>query len=75
MSMVLADLNLMNTISYLLCIDSRLDIGKDSTKLFLFSVHHGRNEDNFKEMRKYAIFLRYTNTYINNNISFVVGLS
>lgn len=32
MNIVLPALNLMNAISYLLCIDSRVDIGKDSTE-------------------------------------------
>lgn len=37
MNIVLVVLNLINVISYLLCIDSKVDIGKDSTEL-IFSL-------------------------------------
>lgn len=36
MNTVLAALNLMNVISYLLCIDSSVDSGKDSTECIFF---------------------------------------
>lgn len=75
MNIVLAVLNSMNAISYLLHIDSRVDLLKRLNKMNFLSEYRTRNEDNFNEMRKDAIFLRCPNIYINKSISFVVGLS
>lgn len=74
-NMVLAALSLMNAISCLLHIDRRVDLLKRLNKMNFLSEYRTRNEDNFKEMREDAIFLRCPNICINKSISFVVGLS
>lgn len=76
MNTILAALDLMNVISYLLCIDSSVDSGKDSTEciFFLDIILEMEKISKKKKKRKDEIFFQCPNIYISNSISFIVGL-
>lgn len=75
MNTILAALDLMNVISYLLCIDSSVDSGKDSTEcIFFLDIILEMEKISKKKKRKDEIFFQCPNIYISNSISFIVGL-